>query len=77
MGFGRRAGLAARTPRDASARLAAAARPDLRDGLATLGEALDDLRLEVCRNPLSSFETHGRFLETRYKDQKLPSSRFE
>lgn len=49
----------------------------LRDGLATLGEALDQLCLEVCRKPLTSFETHGRFLESRYKDQNLPSSRVE
>lgn len=49
----------------------------LRDGLTTLGEALDDLCLEVCRKPLTTFETHGRFLETRYKDQNLPSSRLE
>ena len=26
---------------------------------------------------LTGFETHGRFLETRYKDQKLPSSQVE
>jgi len=49
----------------------------LRAGLATLGDALDELCREVCRKPLTSFETHGRFLETRYKDQNLPSSRLE
>ena len=50
----------------------------LRDGLGTLADALDELCREVCRKPLMNFETHGRFLEARYReDQKLPSNRPE
>lgn len=53
-------------------------RDRLRSGLATVADALDDLCREVCRDPLMTFETQGRFLETRYRDgQKLPSSRVE
>lgn len=44
-------------------------------GLATIADALDELCREVCRNPLMSFETQGRFIEARYRDQKLPSNR--
>ena len=54
----------------------------LRDGLTTVADALDDLCREVCRDPLMTFETQGRFLESRYrgedarlKGQKLPSKR--
>ena len=47
-------------------------------GLATIADALDQLCREVCRDPLMSFETQGRFLEARYRDdQKLPSNRSE
>lgn len=54
----------------------------LRDGLTTVADALDDLCRQVCRDPLMTFETQGRFLESRYrgeddrlKAQKLPSKR--
>lgn len=64
-------------------------RARLRDGLATLADALDELCREVCRAPLMTFETRGRFLESRYRGederllpgggrgQKLPSKRGE
>lgn len=57
-------------------------------GLETLADALDELCREVCRNPLMTFETQGRFLESRYRGedarllpggrgQKRPSKRDE
>jgi hypothetical protein len=53
-------------------------------GLATVADALDALSGEVCRNPLMTFETEGRFIESRYRGedprlaaQKLPSNRPE
>ncbi|HYD36931.1 MAG TPA: hypothetical protein VEA60_04925 [Allosphingosinicella sp.] len=46
-------------------------------GLRTIADALDELCREICRDPLMSFETQGRFLETRYRGQNLPSNRFE
>ena len=61
----------------------------LRSGLETVADALDQLCREVCRNPLMTFETEGRFLETRYRgedarllpdavrSQNLPSKREE
>jgi hypothetical protein len=64
-------------------------RARLRAGLETVADALDQLCGEVCRNPLMTFETEGRFLETRYRgedrrltpgegrDQNLPSKRAE
>jgi hypothetical protein len=67
--------------RDVRARLCA--------GLETVADALDQLCREICRNPLMTFETQGRFLETRYRGedkrllpregeaQKRPSRRVE
>lgn len=59
-------------------------RERLNSGLATLADALDHLCKEVCRVPLMSFETRGRFLESRYTDpvdgrldQNRPSRRVE
>jgi hypothetical protein len=64
-------------------------RARLRAGLATVADALDQLCREVCRTPLMTFETRGRFLETRYRGederllpgggrgQKVPSRRDE
>lgn len=64
-------------------------RTRLRAGLETLADALDELCGEICRNPLMTFETQGRFLETRYRGedarllpgegrvQKRPSKRDE
>lgn len=64
-------------------------RARLGSGLETLADALDELCREVCRNPLMTFETQGRFLESRYRGeddrlrpedvrgQKLPSKRRE
>jgi hypothetical protein len=61
----------------------------LRAGLETVAEALDALCREVCRSPLMTFETQGRFLEARYRGederlapgggraQKRPSNRGE
>ncbi len=58
-------------------------------GLETVADALDELCLEVCRNPLMTFETQNRFLESRYRGedrrllpgesrgQKRPSKRAE
>ncbi len=50
-----------------------AVRSRLRSGLETLADALDELCREVCRNPLMTFETRGRFLESRYRgeDERL------
>ena len=42
-------------------------------GLGTLADALDDLCREICRDPLMTFETQGRFIEARYRSQNLPS----
>jgi hypothetical protein len=64
-------------------------RGGLRSGLETVADALDELCREVCRNPLMTFETQGRFLESRYRgedgrllpggrrSQNLPSKRDE
>ena len=53
-------------------------RSRLRTGLATVADALDELCREVCRDPLMTFETQGRFLESRYRSgQNLPSNRGE
>jgi hypothetical protein len=38
-------------------------------GLETVADALDSLCCEVCRDPLLSFETEGRFLESRYRGE--------
>jgi hypothetical protein len=48
-------------------------RAGLRAGLETLADALDELCREVCRSPLMTFETQGRFLESRYRgeDERL------
>lgn len=58
-------------------------------GLQTVADALDALCQEVCRDPLMTFETQNRFLESRYrgedgrlapgagKGQKRPSNREE
>ncbi len=57
-------------------------------GLETVADALDQLCREVCRTPLMTFETRGRFLESRYRGedsrllpevgaQKRPSNRGE
>lgn len=66
-----------------------AVRARLRAGLDTVADALDELCREVCRNPLMTFETRGRFLESHYRGedsrllpgqdrlQKLPSKRAE
>jgi hypothetical protein len=50
----------------------------LRSGLETVADALDALCREVCRNPLMTFETQGRFLESRYRgedERLLPGER--
>jgi hypothetical protein len=64
-------------------------RTRLRSGLETLADALDGLCGEVCKDPLMTFETQGRFLESRYRGederllpgavrrQNLPSKRAE
>jgi hypothetical protein len=64
-------------------------RARLSAGLETVADALDALCSEVCRDPLMTFETQGRFLESRYRGedarlrpgeasgQKLPSKRRE
>lgn len=44
-------------------------RARLSAGLETLADALDQLCREVCRNPLMTFETQGRFLESRYRGE--------
>jgi hypothetical protein len=48
-------------------------RARLRTGLETVADALDQLCREVCRAPLMTFETQGRFLESRYRgeDERL------
>lgn len=44
-------------------------------GLATIADALDELCGEICRDPLMTFETQGRFIETRYRGgSKAPSN---
>jgi hypothetical protein len=53
-------------------------RARLRAGLETVAEALDQLCREVCRHPLMTFETQGRFLESRYRgedERLLPGNR--
>jgi hypothetical protein len=44
-------------------------RARLRAGLETVADALDELCREVCRNPLMTFETQNRFLESRYRGE--------
>lgn len=44
-------------------------RSRLNAGLETVADALDELCREVCRNPLMTFETQGRFLESRYRGE--------
>jgi hypothetical protein len=44
-------------------------RARLRAGLETVADALDALCREVCRTPLMTFETRGRFLESRYRGE--------
>jgi len=47
-------------------------------GLATVADALDELCREVCRDPLMTFETQNRFLESRYRGEDsrlLPQGR--
>jgi hypothetical protein len=41
------------------------------DALAAGRTALDDISTKLARNDLAAFETQGRFIETRYKDEKL------
>jgi hypothetical protein len=44
-------------------------------GLATIADALDSLCGEICRDPLMTFETQGRFIEARYRgESKTPSN---
>ncbi|HEX8263403.1 MAG TPA: hypothetical protein VF547_11070 [Allosphingosinicella sp.] len=44
-------------------------------GLAAIADALDALCREVCRDPLMTFETQGRFIESRYRgESKTPSN---
>jgi hypothetical protein len=44
-------------------------RERLRSGLGTVADALDALCGEICRDPLMTFETQGRFLESRYRGE--------
>jgi hypothetical protein len=41
------------------------------DALAAGRAALDDISAKLARNDLAAFETQGRFIETRYKDEGL------
>ncbi len=41
------------------------------DALAAGRTALGDISAKLARNDLAAFETQGRFIETRYKDEKL------
>ncbi len=41
------------------------------DALAAGRTALDDISAKLAQNDLSAFETQGRFIETRYKDDSL------
>lgn len=41
----------------------------LRTGLGTVADALEALCGEICRDPLMTFETQGRFLESRYRGE--------
>jgi hypothetical protein len=41
------------------------------DALAAGRAALDDISAKLARNDLAAFETQGRFIETRYKDESL------
>jgi hypothetical protein len=41
------------------------------DALAAGRSALDDISAKLARNDLAAFETQGRFIETRYKDESL------
>lgn len=49
--------------------------PDVRArlcaGLETVADALDALCREVCRDPLMTFETQNRFLESRYRGEDV------
>jgi hypothetical protein len=46
-------------------------RARLRTGLGTVADALEALWGEVCRDPLMTFETQGRFLESRYRGEDV------
>ena len=41
------------------------------DALAAGRSALEDISAKLARNDLAAFETQGRFIETRYKDENL------
>jgi hypothetical protein len=41
------------------------------DALAAGRAALDEISAKLARNDLAAFETQGRFIETRYKDESL------
>jgi hypothetical protein len=41
------------------------------DALAAGRTALDDISAKLARNDLAAFETQGRFIESRYKDDKI------
>ena len=41
------------------------------DALAAGRTAFDDISAKLARNDLAAFETQGRFIETRYKDESL------
>ena len=41
------------------------------DALSAGRTALDDISSKLARNDLAAFETQGRFIETRYKDESL------
>ena len=41
------------------------------DALSAGRTALDDISAKLARNDLAAFETQGRFIETRYKDESL------
>ena len=41
------------------------------DALAAGRTALDEISAKLARNDLAAFETQGRFIETRYKDESL------
>ena len=44
----------------------------LLQGLGIVADEMVRLAKEVCRESLTSFETHGRFIETRYRDDIRP-----
>jgi hypothetical protein len=41
------------------------------DALAAGRTALDEISAKLARNDLAAFQTQGRFIETRYKDETL------